>query len=86
MALAKRRNLGLDVKIGLSRRHQADAGDFGAAYWGRNVRDNIKTVRYVDPANTNNVVSDDCTKAEKVAIAGKARESLAKKVWNDIVW
>jgi hypothetical protein len=50
------------------------------------LRDNIETARYVDPANTNNVVSDDYTRAEKSAIASKARESLQKRTWEEIVW
>jgi hypothetical protein len=50
------------------------------------LRDCIETAQYKDPANTNNIVSDDCTKAEKAAIAAKARESLGKKYWYEIVW
>lgn len=49
-------------------------------------RANIETTRYIDPSNTNNVISDDCTKAEKAAIAAMARESLSKKNWKHIVW
>ena len=49
-------------------------------------RDNIEFARYIDPSNTNNVISDDCTKAEKAAISAMARESLSKKIWEDIVW
>ncbi len=50
------------------------------------IRDKIKTVRYVDPANTNNVVSDDCTVAEKIAIAAQAANSRAQQTWERIVW
>jgi hypothetical protein len=50
------------------------------------IRDNIKTVRYVDPANTNNVVSDDCTAAEKTAIATQAANSRGQQTWEGIVW
>ncbi len=50
------------------------------------LRDNIETARYVDPANTNNVVSEDCTRTEKSEIAAKARESLERKTWGEIVW
>jgi hypothetical protein len=50
------------------------------------LRDNIQTARFIDPANTNNVVSDDCTAAEKTAIAAQARASLGKKTWQEIVW
>jgi hypothetical protein len=50
------------------------------------LRDNIATTRLIDPANTNNVVSDDCSSVEKAAIADKAHESLGKKTWDEIVW
>lgn len=49
------------------------------------IRDKIVTVRYVDPANTNNVVSDDCTVAEKNAIAAQAENSRAQQTWEGIV-
>lgn len=49
-------------------------------------RDKIETTQYINPANTNNIVSDGCTQAEKAAIAAKARESLGKKTWGEIVW
>jgi hypothetical protein len=50
------------------------------------LRDNIQTARYVDPANSNNIVSLDCSQAEKASIAAKAKESLGKKTWQEIVW
>lgn len=50
------------------------------------LRDKIECVRYFDPANTNNIVSDDCTRAEKAAIASRARESRAQQTWGRIVW
>jgi hypothetical protein len=49
-------------------------------------RDNLERARYVDPSNTNNIVSDDCTAAEKSAIAAKAQESIGKSTWEEIVW
>ena len=68
--------------------HYARHGELSKNVWRvlEHLRDNIEAARYIDPANTNNVVSDDCTKTEKAAVAAKARESLAKKSWNDIVW
>ena len=66
----------------------ARIGNTAANVWRalEHLRDNIKTARYVDPANTNNVVSDDYTQAEKAEIAAKAGESLGKKTWEEIVW
>lgn len=50
------------------------------------LRDSIQTTKYMDPANTNNCVSDDCTATEKAAIAAKARASLQQQTWQSIVW
>jgi len=47
---------------------------------------NIMTVRIIDPANSNNIISDDITNTEKNAIANKARESRQKKNWNEVIW
>ncbi|MEQ1802143.1 MAG: nucleotidyltransferase [Gammaproteobacteria bacterium] len=46
---------------------------------------NIQTARYIDPANTNNVVSEDCTPTEKASIANAARSARAKRTWEEIV-
>ena len=40
----------------------------------------------VDPANSNNRVSDDLTAAEKRAVAVAARKSLAMRRWEHILW
>ncbi len=63
-------------------------GNLAANVWKvlEHLRDNILTVRYVDPANTNNVISDDCTIHEKAAISTKAASSLKEPVWEKIVW
>lgn len=50
------------------------------------LRDNIKTARHIDPSNTNNVVSDDCTQTEKSAIAMKSAKSRVEQYWRQIVW
>ena len=50
------------------------------------LRDNIKTCRYIDPANSGNIISNDCTIVEKNVIALQAKESLIKNNWREIVW
>jgi hypothetical protein len=50
------------------------------------LRDNVTTARFIDPANTNNVVSDDCAASEKSKIALQASASLGKNTWDEIVW
>jgi hypothetical protein len=39
----------------------------------------------MDPANTNNVISDDLTAAEKAKVVAAARQALAATDWNQIV-
>jgi hypothetical protein len=46
----------------------------------------LSTVRVVDPANTNNAVSDDLSQSGKTAVASQARSSAAKQYWKDIIW
>lgn len=47
---------------------------------------NIKTVKYIDPSNSNNVISDDCTQAEKNALAIQASISRAEPFYGKVVW
>jgi hypothetical protein len=47
---------------------------------------NIRSARIVDPANTNNVISDDSSPREKGAIATRASWSLAQSYWEDVLW
>jgi len=49
------------------------------------LRDNILTARFVDPANTNNIISDDLTFAEKQAIRSAAIAAVAAPYWRDIL-
>lgn len=39
-----------------------------------------------DPANTNNIISDELYKYEKESIAKKAKESLAEQYWSGVIW
>ena len=49
------------------------------------LRDTFPTARFVDPANTNNIVSDDLTAAERSKIRAAAAEALNAKDWSQIV-
>jgi len=64
------------------------SGNLAANVWKvlEHLRDHLLAVRYVDPANTNNVVSDDCTVPEKITIAAQAASSLREQRWERIVW
>ena len=42
--------------------------------------------RIVDPANSNNILSDLLTTSEKNIIKNKAKLSISKKNWGDIIW
>lgn len=52
----------------------------------RDLSANAGTRKLVDPANTNNVVSDDMTDAEKAAVAKQAAVSATKRTWGEIIW
>lgn len=49
------------------------------------IADYLPSARLVDPANTNNIVSDDLTLAEKRLIAQQARVSLQRPLYG-IIW
>jgi hypothetical protein len=49
------------------------------------LRDSLPTAVVIDPANSNNKLSDDLSSAEKKAIAQKAATSL-KASWKEFIW
>ncbi len=49
------------------------------------LRDSFPTARVVDPANTNNIISDDLTAAEKAKVKAAAARALSAKDWSEIV-
>lgn len=49
------------------------------------LRDSLTSARIVDPANTNNIVSDDLSAADKVKIKAAAQAVLGATDWNQIV-
>jgi len=63
-------------------------GDYDNNFWAVLgwLSSNITTIRIVDPANSNNVISDDLTYTEKKSIADKATASRQKQNWSDILW
>ena len=50
------------------------------------IADNMASKRYVDPANTNNVISDLTSLSQKRRVAICAKNSTNEKYWSDIVW
>jgi hypothetical protein len=42
--------------------------------------------RYLDPSNTNNVISDDLSAIDKLKIQTMAQIYRYKKTWGEIVW
>ena len=63
-------------------------GDLANNFWSvlEFLRDSFVNRRYLDPANTNNVISDDLTLQEKQKVAIQAAASRSKKYWSEIVW
>jgi len=49
------------------------------------LRDTFSNARVVDPANTNNIISDDLTVAEKARVRAAAAQALRASNWNQIV-
>lgn len=49
------------------------------------LRDTFPNARIVDPANTNNTISDDLTIADRAKIKAAAEKALAATDWNQIV-
>lgn len=62
-------------------------GDLSKNVWATlaYVRDNIKTAVFIDPANTNNRISDDLTATEKQALADAASKARQATNWNQVV-
>jgi len=49
------------------------------------LRDTFQNARIVDPANTNNIISDDLTAAEKGKVKAAAEEALKATYWSQII-
>jgi len=62
-------------------------GDLAGNVWKvfEFLRDDFLTARIVDPANTNNIISDDLGGADKLRIRSAAIEALSKPYWSQIV-
>jgi hypothetical protein len=54
---------------------------FGALQY---LRDNIETARVVDPANSNNVLSDAITATDKAAVKRAAQAALSATYWSEV--
>lgn len=52
----------------------------------RTIGSSLTSKRVVDPANTNNVLSDDLTQNEKQRIAAQAAQSANEQSWGRIIW
>lgn len=52
----------------------------------RYIGNSLPTARVIDPANSNNIISDDLTSSEKQTIASQARISVQKTSWGRIIW
>jgi len=52
----------------------------------RTIGSSLTFTRIVDPTNTNNVLSDDLTHAEKQRVATQAAQSAREQYWEKIIW
>jgi hypothetical protein len=49
------------------------------------LQDTFPNARFVDPANTNNIISEELSTTEKAKIQAEARKAVAASNWNQIV-
>ncbi len=63
-------------------------GDIANNFWLvlQYLSDSFENTIIIDPANTNNTISDDLTKTEKATIKQKSSEELNKTSWEEIIW
>jgi hypothetical protein len=52
----------------------------------RTVGSSLASARIEDPANTNNVLSDELTRQEKERIASLASQSARQQYWENVIW
>jgi Second Messenger Oligonucleotide or Dinucleotide Synthetase domain len=52
----------------------------------RYIADYIQNTRVIDPANSNNIISNDLTDVEKTKIAQVAQTSAIQEYWENIIW
>jgi len=50
------------------------------------IAQDFANARVVDPANSNNVISDDLSQIEKALISGQALVARSQQNWNKIIW
>jgi hypothetical protein len=50
------------------------------------IRDNIMSLRILDPANSNNVITDDLAIAERQSLRNQAINSLSQRQWQYVIW
>ena len=50
----------------------------------RYIRDNIQNTKIVDPANSNNIISEDVTKEQKNRIRKLAIQAIEAQYWNQV--
>jgi hypothetical protein len=67
--------------------HQAPSGALAQNVWKvfQYLRDSFMGARVVDPANSNNVISDDLTVPEQARVKAAATEALKATLWSEIV-
>ncbi len=52
----------------------------------RMLQDTVQNRHIVDPANSNNIISDSLTETEKQVIANAAKDSLNQEYWSSVIW
>ena len=55
-------------------------------YLLKDIHDNLNVRQIVDPANSNNILSDELSLTEKKVLQKKAGESIQEQYWSNIIW
>lgn len=66
--------------------HSTNTPAANVLYMLRYMMDHIQTIRVLDPANSNNVLSGDISSSEKLQIAQQAEKSIKEQYWEQIIW
>ena len=66
----------------------ARAGNLAQNVWSvlEYLRDSFPRARFVDPANTNNIISDDLSEHQKQRVSRQAAATLSVQNWNQVIW
>ena len=63
-------------------------GNLASNFWEvlRLLAEDFVDKEYVDPANSNNLISSELTRRERSLIASEARNARTQRDWGNVIW